>query len=66
MIPPTVKFTIYGGDASNIDMGELQQFVNDVDRGRERVNLDRTFQIDEIEKATDIWKKTALLENLWF
>ena len=51
MIPPTVKFTIYGGDASNIDMGEMQTFVNDVARGRARVNLDRTFQIDEIVAA---------------
>ena len=51
MIPPTVRFTIYGGDASNIDMGEMQTFAIDVVRGRARVNLDRTFQIHEIVVA---------------
>jgi NADPH:quinone reductase-like Zn-dependent oxidoreductase len=51
MIPPTVKFTTYGGGAQDIDMGELQKFVDDVAGGQAKVNIDRIFQFHEIVEA---------------
>ena len=51
MIPSTVKFTTYGGGAQDMDMGELQKFVDAVARGRAKVNIDRIFQFHQIVEA---------------
>lgn len=51
MIPSTVKLTIYGGGAQDMDMRELQNFVDDVARGLAKVNIDRIFQFHEIVEA---------------
>jgi NADPH:quinone reductase len=51
MIPPTVKFTIYGGQAKDINMKALQEFVDDIAKNKIKVNLDRVFKFDEIVEA---------------
>ena len=51
MIPATVKLTIYSGGAGDIDMRELQNFIDDVAGGRAKVTIDRIFQFGEIVEA---------------
>lgn len=50
-IPVGVRFTIYGGDAEDMDSIELQRFINDVTQGHISLNIDRVFQFDEIVNA---------------
>ncbi len=51
MIPVTVKLTIYGGEAQDVEMEELKKFMDDVAKGEEKVNIDRIFQFHEIVEA---------------
>lgn len=50
-IPTGVKLTSYSGTAAHLDPQHLQKFVDDVAAGRQQVNLDRTFRMDEIQAA---------------
>jgi NADPH:quinone reductase-like Zn-dependent oxidoreductase len=51
MIPSTVKLTVYAGVPENLDPAALQAFLDRVARGEIQVNLDRTFQLEEIVEA---------------
>jgi NADPH:quinone reductase-like Zn-dependent oxidoreductase len=51
VIPVTVRLTVYGGEAKDMEIGELQKFMDDVARGEEKVNIDRIFQFHEIVEA---------------
>ncbi|MCB0036160.1 MAG: zinc-binding dehydrogenase, partial [Anaerolineales bacterium] len=50
-IPTGVKLTSYAGIADYLDPQLLQKFVDDVATGRQQVNLDRIFRIEEIQIA---------------
>ena len=50
-IPTGVKLTSYAGIADYLDLQLLQKFVDDVATGRQQVNLDRTFRIQEVQTA---------------
>lgn len=50
-IPTGVKLTSYAGTATHLDPRRLQKFVDDVAAGRQNLNLDRTFRMDEIQAA---------------
>ena len=51
MIPSTVKFTIYAGEAENLTGEQLQNFVDGIATGRYRVNINRVFRFEEIVEA---------------
>ncbi len=51
MIPHTVKLTAYAGDAQDVDLGELQRFLDDVAEGRVSINIDHVCRFDEIVEA---------------
>jgi NADPH:quinone reductase-like Zn-dependent oxidoreductase len=50
-IPHTVKLTVYTGGAEDLSSEHLQQFVDGVTAGRNRVNIDRVFRFNEIVEA---------------
>ena len=50
-IPRGVRLTAYGGDASDLPPGVLQEFLDDVAAGRAQVPIHRTYQLDEIAEA---------------
>ena len=50
-IPVGVRFTIYGGDAEDMDSNELQGYIDDVAAGHINLNIDRVFQFSEIVEA---------------
>ncbi len=51
MIPSTVKLTTYAGEAENLTVEQLQNFVDGVAMGRYRVNINRVFRFEEIVEA---------------
>jgi len=50
-IPTGVKLTSYAGEASNLSPDNLQAFVDDVASGRQTLNLDKTFKLEELPEA---------------
>ena len=50
-IPTGVKLTSYSGGSADLAVERLQEFVDDVAAGREHVNIDRTFTLEEVPEA---------------
>ncbi len=50
-IPHTVRLTVYMGEAKNLSAELLQEFVDGVTNGKNKIKIDRTFTIDEIVDA---------------
>ncbi|MDH4309962.1 MAG: zinc-binding alcohol dehydrogenase family protein [Acidimicrobiia bacterium] len=50
-LPRGVRLTAYGGDASDLPPGVLQEFLDDVAAGQASVPIHRTYQLDEIAEA---------------
>lgn len=50
-IPHSVRLTVYTGEAKNLSTSLLQEFVNGVTGGKNKIKIDRTFTIDEIVEA---------------
>ncbi len=50
-IPSLGRLTVYMGDAENLSKGSLQEFIDDVAKGSIKVNLDKTFALEEITAA---------------
>lgn len=50
-IPSTVRLTCYMGEAINLTSQRLQEFIDKVVRGEISINIDKTFQIEEIVAA---------------
>lgn len=50
-IPHSVRLTVYTGEAKNLSTSLLQDFVNGVTSGKNKIKIDRTFTIDEIVEA---------------
>jgi NADPH:quinone reductase-like Zn-dependent oxidoreductase len=49
-IPPLVRLTIYAGEASNL-REYLQVFLDNVAAGKIKINIDRTFNLEQIVEA---------------
>ncbi|BCL39962.1 zinc-binding alcohol dehydrogenase family protein [Nostoc sp. MS1] len=50
-IPHTVKLTVYSGGCEDLSGEYLQRFIDGVEAGQNRVNIDRVFKFDEIVQA---------------
>lgn len=50
-IPTGVKLTSYAREASDVTPESLPTFVDDVAAGRQKLDLGRTFQLEEIAEA---------------
>ena len=50
-IPSLGRLTVYMGDADSLSKESLQEFIDDVANGSIKVNLDKTFSLDEIVAA---------------
>jgi NADPH:quinone reductase-like Zn-dependent oxidoreductase len=50
-IPSLGRLTVYMGDAANLNKHLLQAFIDDVAKGSININIDRTFQLDDVAAA---------------
>ncbi|OCR00797.1 NADPH:quinone reductase [Oscillatoriales cyanobacterium USR001] len=50
-IPKTVRLTVYGGGSDDLSAVDLQNFIDGVAAGRNKVIIDRVFHFDEIVEA---------------
>lgn len=50
-IPHTVRLTVYTGGTEDLSIEHLQRFIDGVEVGQNRVNIDRVFHLDEIVEA---------------
>ena len=50
-IPSLGRLTVYMGDADSLSNESLQEFIDDVANGGIKVNLDKTFSLDEMVAA---------------
>jgi NADPH:quinone reductase-like Zn-dependent oxidoreductase len=50
-LPRGVRLTAYGGDAGDLPVGVLQQFLDDADAGRAVIPVSHVYQLDEIVEA---------------
>lgn len=50
-IPSLGRLTVYMGESKNLSKELLQEFINDVERGNIKLNIDKVFRLDEVAKA---------------
>jgi NADPH:quinone reductase-like Zn-dependent oxidoreductase len=50
-IPSTVRLTSYAGDSTNLSAENLQKFIDEVEKGNVRPQIDSILQLDEVPLA---------------
>lgn len=50
-IPSLGRLTVYMGDSENLSKELLQEFIDEVEKGTTKLNIDRTFQLKEVGQA---------------
>ncbi len=50
-IPSLGRLTVYMGESNNLSKALLQDFIDDVEKGKIKLNIDKVFQLDEVAKA---------------
>ncbi|NMM50810.1 zinc-binding alcohol dehydrogenase family protein [Marinigracilibium pacificum] len=50
-IPSLVRLTAYMGESSNLSKDHLQEFINEVEKGSIKLNIDKVFKLDEVAEA---------------
>jgi NADPH:quinone reductase-like Zn-dependent oxidoreductase len=50
-IPSLGRLTVYMGESKNLSKELLQEFIDDVERGNIKLNIDKVFRLDEVSKA---------------
>jgi len=50
-IPSLGRLTVYMGESTNLSKELLQEFIDEVERGNIKLNIDKTFSIDQVSEA---------------
>jgi NADPH2:quinone reductase len=50
-IPSLGRLTVYMGESKNLSKDLLQEFIDDVEKGKIKLNIDKVFRLDEVAKA---------------
>jgi len=50
-IPSLGRLTVYMGDAENLDKSHLQEFIDAVEKGAIKINIDKVFELEQIRDA---------------
>lgn len=50
-IPSLGRLTVYMGDAKNLNSADLQDFIDAVESGKIKLNIDKIFKLDQIVEA---------------
>nr|WP_246206159.1 zinc-binding dehydrogenase [Fulvivirga aurantia] len=50
-IPSLGRLTVYMGESKNLSKELLQEFIDDVENGNIKLNVDRIFQLSEVAEA---------------
>ena len=50
-IPTLGRLTVYMGESKNLSKELLQEFIDEVDRGNLKLNIDKVFRLDEFAQA---------------
>jgi len=56
-IPSLGRLTVYMGESKNLSKDLLQDFINKVEKGNIKLNIDSVFQLDQIVKAHQYMEK---------
>lgn len=52
-IPSLGRLTVYMGEATNLSKELLQEFINEVEKGNIRLNIDSVYNLDQVAEAHD-------------
>jgi NADPH:quinone reductase-like Zn-dependent oxidoreductase len=50
-IPSLGRLTVYMGESKNLSKELLQDFIDEVESGNINLNIDKTFQLNEVAEA---------------
>ncbi|MCA6075056.1 zinc-binding alcohol dehydrogenase family protein [Fulvivirga sedimenti] len=50
-IPSLGKLTVYMGESSNLPKGLLQEFIDEVEKGSVKLNIDKVFTLEQVPEA---------------
>jgi NADPH2:quinone reductase len=50
-IPSLGRLTVYMGESNNLSKELLQEFIDEVEKGTIKLNIDKVFQLDEVAEA---------------
>lgn len=50
-IPSLGRLTVYMGESKNLSKGLLQEFINDIETGVIKINIDKVFKLNEVSIA---------------
>lgn len=50
-IPSLGRLTVYMGESKNLSKELLQEFINDVEKGAIKLNIDKVFELNQVAKA---------------
>lgn len=50
-IPSLGRLTVYMGEANNLSKAYLQEFINEVEKGTLKLNIDSVFKLNEVADA---------------
>jgi len=50
-IPSLGRLTVYMGESKNLSKKLLQEFINEVEKGSIKLNIDKVFRLDDVAKA---------------
>jgi len=50
-IPSLGRLTVYMGESKNLSKESLQEFIDEVEKGSIKVNIDQVFKLDQVSKA---------------
>jgi len=50
-IPALGRLTVYSGGSSDLAKAALQEFINEVEKGTVKLNIDRIFKLEEVSQA---------------
>lgn len=50
-IPSLGRLTVYMGESKNLSKELLQEFIDDIERGNIKLNIDKVFRLDEVAKG---------------
>lgn len=50
-IPSLGRLTVYMGESKNLSKELLQEFIDEVENGAIKLNIDKSFQLDQVSEA---------------
>ena len=65
-IPTAVNLTTYAGEAEDFMRLPLYNLLEQITQGTLKIQIGKTFKLDEIVEAIALWRRIRLVERSWF